>query len=188
MSAEPHPRIRLRELLYPSNLLTVARLLMLPAALRAMCHPEGRWRALSTLGIAMLTDVLDGPIARRRNEVSPLGQILDPIADKLMIDATAITLSSTRGFPWWATGALLFRDLGILLGGLLVLRRRDRITLAHPSGKLTTAALTGAMLLYIADGPRSGRPALYAALLPFASSMVVYMRSFLRLMRAGGPA
>jgi CDP-diacylglycerol--glycerol-3-phosphate 3-phosphatidyltransferase len=180
---ESPPPIRLREFIYPSNLLTVARLLMLPAALRAMRQPEGRWRALSTLGIAMLTDVLDGPIARRRNEVSPLGQILDPIADKLMIDATAVTLSYTRGFPWWATGALLFRDAGILLGSLLVLRRRAKISLAHPAGKLTTAALTGAMLLYIADGPRSGRPALYAALLPFASSLVVYISRFWQLMR-----
>ncbi|GAB4108648.1 MAG: CDP-alcohol phosphatidyltransferase family protein [Roseiflexaceae bacterium] len=182
MSDEPRTRIRLRELLYPSNLLTVARLLMLPAALRAISQPEARWRALVTLGIAMLTDALDGPIARHRNEVSPLGQILDPIADKLMIDATAITLSRSRGFPWWATGALLARDAAILLGGVLVIRRRATITLAHPTGKATTAALTAAMLLYIADGPRTGRPALYAALIPFAGSMVVYMARFLRLM------
>ncbi len=90
----------MREFFYPSNLLTVARLLMLPAALRSMRRPEERWRALGTLGIAMLTDALDGPIARHRHEISSLGKVLDPIADKLMVDATAVTLSQSRGFPW----------------------------------------------------------------------------------------
>ncbi len=182
MSDEQNPPIRLRELLYPSNLLTVARLLMLPAALRAISQPEARWRALATLGLAMLTDVVDGPIARHRNEVSSLGQILDPVADKLMIDATAVTLSRSRGFPWWATGALLLRDACIVVGSVAVLRRRATISLAHPTGKATTAGLTAAMLLYIADGPRSGRPALYAALIPFVGSLIVYIGRFWRLM------
>jgi CDP-diacylglycerol--glycerol-3-phosphate 3-phosphatidyltransferase len=174
----------LRELAYPANLLTLARLLMLPAAIRYLRQPNKRWRALGILGVAMLTDALDGPVARRRQEVSPLGKALDPIVDKIMIDVTAITLSQTRGFPWWATGLLLLRDLGIVLGSALLYRRRAEITMAHPAGKATTLALTGAMLLYTADGSRSGRPALYAALAPFLLSMAVYARQFWRLMMA----
>jgi CDP-diacylglycerol--glycerol-3-phosphate 3-phosphatidyltransferase len=169
----------LREFIYPANLLTLARLLMLPAALRYMRQEDGRWRALAVFGIAMATDVVDGPVARMRQEVSQLGKVIDPIADKLMIDSAAITLSQTRGFPWWATGLLLARDLAILLGGLLVYRRRARISMAHPAGKATTLALASAMILYLADGPRSGKPALYVALLPFGASLVVYAREFL---------
>lgn len=180
---KPPPTFRLRELAYPSNLLTLARLLMLPTALRAIRHPEERVRALATLGTAMLTDALDGPIARRRHETSALGEVLDPIADKLMIDATALTLARYRGFPWWAAGLMLVRDLVILLGGALVYRRRSHITVAHPAGKATTLALTITMLLYIADGPRAGRRALYLTLLPFFTSMAAYMRNFWRLMR-----
>jgi CDP-diacylglycerol--glycerol-3-phosphate 3-phosphatidyltransferase len=170
----------LREFLYPANLLTLGRLLMLPAAVRYMHQPDGRWRALAVFGIAMATDVLDGPVARMRHEVSPLGKVLDPIADKLMVDTAAITLSRTREFPWWVTGLLLTRDLAILLGGALVYRRRAEINVAHPAGKLTTAALVGAMLLYLADGPRTGKPALYAALVPFGASLVVYGKTLLR--------
>jgi CDP-diacylglycerol---glycerol-3-phosphate 3-phosphatidyltransferase len=168
----------LREFVYPANLLTLARLLMLPAALRYLRRPSDRWRALGILAAAMLTDALDGPIARRRREVSLLGKALDPIADKIMIDATAIALSQTRGFPWWATGSLLVRDVGILLGAAFVFRRRAQITVAHASGKATTLALTATMLLYIADGPRSGRPALYLSLLPFGYSIAHYLRLF----------
>ena len=174
-----------REALYPANLLTLARLLMLPAALHAMQRPEQRWRALGILGAAMFTDAIDGAIARRRHEVSPLGKLLDPVADKVMIDATAVTLSRVRGFPWWATTLILGRDVAIILGGVLIYHRRRIIATAHPAGKATTLALTLAMLLYIADGPRSGRPALYAAMAPFAVSAFVYLR---QLIQATGEA
>ena len=167
-----------REFFYPANLLTLARLLLLPAAIYYMRREDGRWRALGIFGGAMATDMLDGPVARMRQEVSPLGQLLDPIADKLMIDASAITLSQTHQFPWWATGALLTRDAGILLGGLLIYRRRAEITVAHPAGKATTVALAASMVLYLADGPRSGRPALLCALIPFMYSVVQYLHTF----------
>ncbi|GIV99389.1 MAG: CDP-alcohol phosphatidyltransferase [Roseiflexus sp.] len=176
MSAHLRHAFTLREVFYPANLLTLARLLMLPAALHAMQRPEQRWRALGILGAAMFTDAIDGTIARRRHEVSPLGKLLDPVADKLMIDATAVTLSRVRGFPWWATALIVGRDVAIIIGGLLIYRRRRVIATAHPSGKATTLALTLAMLLYLADGPRSGRPALYAAMAPFALSAFVYLR------------
>ena len=114
-----------------------------------------------------------------RDQVSPLGKVLDPIADKLMIDTTAIALSQTHEFPWWATGMLLARDLTILLGSLLVYRRHAKISVADPAGKATTLALAAAMILYLADGRRSGRPALFAALVPFGASLVVYARKLL---------
>jgi CDP-diacylglycerol--glycerol-3-phosphate 3-phosphatidyltransferase len=173
-----HPR----EFLFPSNLLTIARLLLLPPTLAALRRGQ-RERALLLLGAAMLTDAVDGPIARARGEESALGQILDPIADKLLIDLAAITLTRTRGFPPWVTGLLLFRDAGIIICGLLAYRYRATITLSQGAGKLATVGLTAAALLYIADGPRSGRPALYAALVPFTISFFQYGRSFLRTMR-----
>lgn len=183
MIEKPNDTPKLRELAYPANLLTVARLLMLPAAIRAMREPDGRWRALAIFAAAMATDLFDGPVARMRNEVSTLGKVLDPLADKLMINTTAIALSRTRGFPWWATGLLLARDVGIVLGRALVYRHRTEITVAHPAGKATTLALSAAMLLYLADGPRSGKPALYAALLPFGASMLVYGKKMLSALR-----
>jgi CDP-diacylglycerol---glycerol-3-phosphate 3-phosphatidyltransferase len=175
----------LREFAYPANLLTLARLLMLPAAIRYMRQPDGRWRALGVFAIAMLTDALDGPVARLRQEVSPLGKVLDPLADKIMIDTVAIALTQTREFPAWVTGLLLARDLGIVLGALLVYRRHAEVTVAHPAGKATTLALTGVMLLYAADGPRSGRPALYVASVPFVLSMAIYGRQLWRYIKPG---
>jgi CDP-diacylglycerol--glycerol-3-phosphate 3-phosphatidyltransferase len=180
LSSKSQDVIQLREFAYPANLLTLARLLMLPAAIYYLRQPDGRWRALGVFGVAMATDVLDGPVARMRQEVSPLGKVLDPIADKLMINTTAVALSQSRGFPWWATGLLMLRDVAILAGSLLVYRRRAEINIAHPAGKLTTLALAVAMVLYLADGPRSGKAVLWAALVPFGASVVVYGKKFLQ--------
>jgi CDP-diacylglycerol--glycerol-3-phosphate 3-phosphatidyltransferase len=171
-----------RELLYPSNLLTLSRLLLVAPTLAQLRRPERRRAALACLALAMLTDAVDGPIARARGEVSRLGKLLDPIADKLLIDGSAIILSQTRGFPWWATGLLLFRDLGIVAAALVVISRRGQVTAAASTGKLSTALLTISALLYVADGPRSGRPILYLAMLPFGLSFVQYGKRFLEAM------
>lgn len=163
-------------------MLTLLRLVIMPFALRAMRRRETSRQAIALLGAAMFTDAVDGPIARARGEVSSLGKLLDPIADKLLIDGTAVTLSRYRGFPRWITALFILRDVVIFGGGMLIYRRKSEIVTAHPAGKLTTVALTGAMLLYIADGPRSGKPALYASLLPFCASFVAYVRSYARHM------
>jgi CDP-diacylglycerol--glycerol-3-phosphate 3-phosphatidyltransferase len=175
-----------RELIYPANLLSLSRFALLPPTLYYLHLPERRRTALILLALGMLTDAIDGPIARARDEVSRLGEILDPIADKLVLDGTAIALSRTRGFPWWVTGLLLFRDIGIVLAALVVLRRRAHITTAQTSGKATTVLMTLAALLYIADGERSGRPVLMLALIPFSLSFVQYGKSFVELMRRRG--
>ncbi|MEI7770406.1 MAG: CDP-alcohol phosphatidyltransferase family protein [Chloroflexales bacterium] len=180
--ATEHAAIHPRELFYPSNLLTISRLLLLPLTLAYLSRPERRRAALACLALTMLTDAVDGPIARSRGEVSQLGELLDPIADKLVLDSTALVLSRTRGFPWAVTGMLIFRDLGILLAAFVVFSRRATITSAQASGKLTTVALTAATLCYIADGPRSGRPALWLAMIPFGLSFVQYGARFIRLM------
>ncbi|NNJ12409.1 CDP-alcohol phosphatidyltransferase family protein [Chloroflexales bacterium ZM16-3] len=174
-----HPK----ELIYPSNLLTVSRLLLLPPTLHFLGRSERRREALACLALIMFTDAVDGPIARWRGEVSQLGEFLDPIADKLVLDSTALMLSRTRGFPWAVTGLLIFRDVGIILAALVVFSRRASITSAQSSGKLTTVALTAATLCYIADGPRSGKPALALAMVPFGLSFVQYGARFVRLMR-----
>ncbi|NCC32639.1 MAG: CDP-alcohol phosphatidyltransferase family protein [Chloroflexia bacterium] len=175
-----------RELLYPSNMLTIARLLLIPPTFRYLQQPERRREALACLGVAMLTDAIDGPLARARGEVSHLGELLDPVADKILINGTAIILSKTRDFPWWITGLLLFRDLGIIAAALVVIKRRSQITVAASTGKLTTALLTAAALLYVADGPRTGKPALYVAMVPFLLSFFQYGKRFLAVMRNQG--
>ena len=182
------PQLHARELLYPANLMTVSRFLLIPATLHYLEQPERRRLALVLLAVTMLTDALDGPLARSRGEVSQLGQILDPIADKLLIDSAAVLLSRHYGFPWWVTGLLIFRDVGIVAAALLMVGRHARVPGAQASGKLTTLLLTLAALAYLAGGARIGRPLLMLALLPFGYSFVEYGRAFLQAMQQPGIA
>lgn len=183
MTTPTPERFHWREWLYPSNLLTLGRLLLLVPTLRYLQQPDKHWHALACFHLAMLTDALDGPVARKRHEVSQLGALIDPIADKLLIDSTALMLVRTRGFPRWMTTLLLLRDGGILLAALLVLRHTAQITPARSAGKISTVAMTSTLIGYMADGPRTGRPLLYVALVPFLLSFVQYGHHFVRLMR-----
>lgn len=179
MAAKP-PLVEPHELLYPSNLLTLLRLLLLAPTHYYLRRPGRERAALLCLGIAMLTDMLDGPLARSRGEVSQLGMLLDPLADKLTIDGFAVAMSRKGLFPWWASVLLIGRDLVILGGAALVLRKDVRVTPPTMSGKVSTVAFTVALLAYALGGKKLGLPAMLLALIPYAISCAAYARSLAR--------
>ncbi|NJP05433.1 MAG: CDP-alcohol phosphatidyltransferase family protein [Chloroflexaceae bacterium] len=175
---EPDAPFALYQLWYPSNLLSLGRLMSLIPALIYLRRPDGHWQAGTIVGTAMLTDAIDGRIARWRGETTRIGEIIDALADKTMLNVLAVALTQTRGFPRWMMRLILLRDAAILLGALLIYLRRGSFPKARSAGRATTATMTVTMLLYIVDGPRSGQPALYVALLPFGASIVDYIPYF----------
>ncbi len=182
MPARLRDAFHVREFGYVANWLTLLRLGLLLPTVYYLRRPDGRKPALVCMGSALLTDAIDGPLARYRGEVSHLGEILDPIIDKVLIDTLAVTLSQEREFPWWATTMLLTRDISIVLAAVMIYRRKARITTAWPAGKVTTVGLATAMLIYTADGPRLGKPILYLVLIPYGVSVWQYSRLFYQMM------
>lgn len=174
------PRIRQsfepRELAYPANLLSLARLALVWPTVRFLMEPDGRGktRALACIVVGMATDAVDGRIARARNEVSALGKLLDPIADKLTLDGVAVALSARHGFPWWVTYLLLARDAAILTGSTLIFRHSSHITTSLVAGKVMTATLTATLLLYILDLQHWARRMLGLTLIPLTISWIQY--------------
>ncbi len=162
------------EFAYPSNLLSLVRLLLLWPTIRYLRHPDGGNKALGLIALGMATDAIDGPIARARGEVSELGKLLDPIADKVILDCVALAASSKHGFPWWVTYLLLARDAAILTGSMLILRRSSYITTSIYAGKVTTASLSVTLLLYMLDAQPWARRMLKLTLLPLAVSWAQY--------------
>ena len=104
------------------NALSLLRLLGVPLFLWLVLGPERDGLALIVLMVAGFTDYADGWLARRLNQTSRLGQLLDPAADRLYILATLIGLTARDIVPLWLTVALIARDL-MLLGCVPVLRR-----------------------------------------------------------------
>jgi CDP-diacylglycerol--glycerol-3-phosphate 3-phosphatidyltransferase len=166
--------INMDELRYPSNQLSLFRLMLVGPTVYYLLHDDRSGKALLLLALGMATDAVDGPLARRRGEVSDLGKVIDPIADKLTLDAVAVALSMRRGFPWWITRLLLVRDAGIVAGSVLIFRRSTYVTPSIYSGKVTTAMLSAALLLYLLNVQPWGRRMVIATLVPLAVSWSEY--------------
>ncbi len=173
----------LRELAYPSNLLTLVRIALIGPTIRHLLRQDESHKALGIIALGMGTDAIDGPIARARGEVSSLGQFLDPIADKVTLDGVAVALSVRHGFPWWVTYLLLARDAGILTGSTLIFRRSAYITTSLWTGKMTTASLSMTLLLYMLDAHPWARRLLNFTLVPLAISWVQYGTRYWRWLR-----
>ncbi|MBQ0896017.1 CDP-alcohol phosphatidyltransferase family protein [Micromonospora purpureochromogenes] len=104
------------------NLISFVRLLGVPLFLYLFLVVEADVAAIVVLAIGGTTDWVDGWIARRLGQVSRLGELLDPFADRLYILATLLAFTAREVVPWQFTAALLAREL-LLVGSLAVLRR-----------------------------------------------------------------
>jgi cardiolipin synthase (CMP-forming) len=134
------------------NLLSFLRLLGVPLFLWLILGPEADGWALLVLALSGFTDYADGQIARRMNQASRLGEVLDPVADRLYIFATVLGLALRDIIPWWLLIALAGRDILLSLT-LPVLHRRGFNALpVHFLGKSATFCLLYAFpLLLLGD-------------------------------------
>jgi cardiolipin synthase len=135
------------------NLLSLARLAGVPVFLWLVLGPEADAWALALLMVSGFTDWLDGYLARRFDQASRLGQVLDPVADRLYILAVVLGLALREIIPWWVAVILPLRDalLWILVP---ILRTRGASALpVHFLGKAATFNLLYAFpLLLLGDG------------------------------------
>jgi len=135
------------------NAVSALRLLGVPLFLWLVLGPEADVLALVVLMVSGFTDWLDGYLARKLHQTSRLGQILDPVADRLYILAVVVGLAVRDIVPWWVALLLPARD--VLLWGLVpFLRTRGYSALpVHFLGKAATFNLLYAFpLLFIGDG------------------------------------
>ena len=135
------------------NVLSAARLVGVPIFLWLVLGPHWDAAALGVLVVSGITDWADGWLARRWDQVTVLGQLLDPVADRLYLVAVVVGLAVRHVIPWWLAVLLPLRD--VLLWGLVpFLRRRGYTALpVHLIGKAATFNLLYALpLLLLGDG------------------------------------
>ena len=109
-----------------ANIITIGRILFAPIFVWLIAmDPTGPWRwlALVLFIAATALDGLDGYLARSRNLGTPLGVLLDPIADKVLIGAGLIVLSAINELPWWITVLILVREFGITVYRMAIVHR-----------------------------------------------------------------
>jgi cardiolipin synthase (CMP-forming) len=153
------------------NLLSFLRILLIPVFVALIIHRPTSTAGLILFAIVVATDWVDGSVARRTGQVSELGKVLDPTADRLAIAAGLIALVVRDVFPLWAALLILVRDAAILVAGAAVLAsRRIRLEVRF-IGKVATFTLMMA-IPWIAWG-NLGLPFAEAALVAGWTTFVV---------------
>ncbi len=132
------------------NALTVARLALIPVFVVLMLRAGHRpsWPAGVTFGVAGITDQVDGFLARRWRVESRFGRLVDPLADRLMIDAAVILLFAYDRLPWAGLAVILGRDVLLLLGSGALVPHGIEIDV-NLVGKTATWVLYAAIFLRI---------------------------------------
>src|SRR3954452_13269598 len=140
------------------NALSVLRLAGVPVFCWLALGPEADLAAVIVLMASGFTDWLDGKLARVLHQQSRVGELLDPLVDRLYILATLVVLSIRDILPWWLAVAIVFRD--VLLTGVLALLRRHGYgpPPVHVLGKAATMCMLYAFpLLLLGDGSGTGQ-------------------------------
>lgn len=145
-----------------ANALTVLRLVLVPVFGWLLLREGGqdaasRVGAFLTFGLAMVTDKMDGDLARRHGLVTDFGKIADPIADKALTGVALIGLSLVGELPWWVTAVVLVREGGVTLLRFVVIRHG--VMPASRGGKLKTVLQAAAIGLYLLPLPVAWSPA-----------------------------
>ncbi|HSI93525.1 MAG TPA: CDP-diacylglycerol--glycerol-3-phosphate 3-phosphatidyltransferase [Jiangellaceae bacterium] len=175
-----------------ANGLTLLRLVLVPVFVWLLFQHGGedtvsRIVAAAVFSVAMVTDRLDGELARRRGLVTDVGKIADPIVDKALTGAAFIGLSVLGELPWWVTIVVLVREWGITAMRFAVLRYG--VLPANRGGKAKTALQGLALGLYILPLPDAWAQ-VQAGVMALAVAVTIvtgadYVLQAVRLRRAG---
>ncbi|WP_436774065.1 CDP-diacylglycerol--glycerol-3-phosphate 3-phosphatidyltransferase [Yinghuangia sp. YIM S09857] len=174
-----------------ANGLTMMRIAIVPLFVYLLVQDGGHdpvWRAYAwaAFAVASISDRFDGMLARRHGLVTDFGKLVDPIADKALMGAALIGLSALGDLPWWVTGVVLFREIGITLMRFWVIKRG--VIPASRGGKLKTLLQGTAIGMYVLvmTGPLASFRAWVMAVAVIATVVtgVDYVVKALR----GGPA
>jgi CDP-diacylglycerol--glycerol-3-phosphate 3-phosphatidyltransferase len=171
-----------RQLNWP-NTLTLIRIFLVPVLLVFLMSPKGWYPIIAAVIflVAAFTDWLDGHLARSMNQITRLGQLLDPIADKLLVTAVLIALVERQQVPAWVVAVILCRETAIT--GLRAMAADQRIIIAADTlGKYKMLCLVIASLLLILNLPALYLPGmimLSAGLLLSVVSGIDYLRKYL---------
>ena len=137
------------------NALTLARVLVVPVFASVLVtgaqSAASRLLAVGLFAAACLTDVVDGWLARRWNQVTAFGVMVDPVADKVLVGTALVALSLLGGLPWWATLVVLGREAAVTCLRMVVLRHG--LLPATRGGKLKCLTQNLVVVLYLLPMP-----------------------------------
>ena len=162
----------------PNALSVLRAFLAVPVVLSLRAGRDGA--ALLLVVVALATDALDGYLARRFQWTSRAGHVLDPVADKVLAAALALSLWAWRDLPGWFLLVVIGRDLLLLLGGAIVTGRTGTVPASTLPGKIAFTALGAVFVVWLLGIRPLFGPALVAGTALLLLSLVLYGTAFFR--------
>lgn len=166
------------------NILSLFRLALIPAVVATYLTDQPIWIPAVLLGFSGLTDLFDGAIARKFNQISEIGKLLDPIADKLTQIAVIFSLAVKTPSLWWLVAVIGIKEILQGIGGLLLLRSDVKVHAAEWFGKVATA-LFYVVMVAIVVFPDMPTTFMYVLIAVIAVAMIAaffgYFATFRRL-------
>jgi cardiolipin synthase len=164
-----------------SNILSLSRLvigLMLFYYIYT-CHT---YLAILLALLAVFTDFADGYVARLRNEITELGKILDPVADKIAVALGAIALYKSYGLPLWVVVVIIGRDVLILIGSILLIEKVKGVVPSRMPGKIAVTVISMLLLSYLFEWHAAKNTLIVLTILAIIYSFISYLIIFIKYM------
>jgi len=164
------------------NLLSFSRLALVPVFLWLVAQPDRRYWiwAGALVGYGILSDVLDGILARKLGQVTEVGKLVDPLADKITTGVVALFCVAKRGLPLAALCLALARDLAIVAGGRFLWKKSRAVPTSAPIGKVAAFSWGVDLLLWVFDLQPVARWVLWPVVILYLVAGVVYARRVLK--------
>lgn len=173
-------KIKQEKILNVPNVLTLARIAALPFVIWRFMKGD-RYGALAIYVLVVLTDVIDGFIARKYNKITNFGKLMDPLADKLLLLTMLILFCIEGTLPVWIVALVIAKELAMIAGGCFALSR-GIVVHALPIGKAATVAFALAVITLLLHWPKIGKALMAVAVVLMLCAMFYYLYTLLRTM------
>lgn len=164
------------------NILTLLRIALIPVAVIFIYQDKQSFFTLTiiVLVLAIFTDILDGQIARRTNQVTNIGKLLDPVADKLMVVSVMIAMSDINIIAGWIVIIIVAREL--LATGIRAIAADSGVVIsANWWGKFKTGFQFAALIILLMGKRELGTIVLYIAVVLAVFSVIIYLIDYFKV-------
>ena len=169
-----------------SNFLSLSRIIILPFFIYFIKNQSYNRSLLFIFFLLFFiaTDYLDGFLAKKLNQVTKLGKVLDPVADKISIITISYLISLYRSFPVWAVYIILIRECLILFGSTILIKKKDFIPTSNIIGKASVFLLSLSLLSYLFLNNQNliSYTLLIIGLTSYIISFLLYFLRYLKIM------
>ena len=182
--------MNLKNIFNASNLLSFVRLLLVIPAWFAFENFDVHFYRYSVAAIgifAAITDILDGYLARKLNQITEFGKIIDPLADKVLIAFVVINLFLLNEIPDYYFYLIVGRDILILIGGLVVTKKIGKVLPSDYLGKATVLSISFVLLMILLNLSKDSIPyqiLYYSSIILIFASLINYIMKAFRAYRA----